>query len=107
MTSFTKAFSIVCLALLATCSAQFLADDNVKAPSFNSSLYISGPGGYQQVLYEDAMTGEHQAAYMDGSVFSNLHWNLARNHPDRAREIYFGGPVYTRRFTTALPFRLY
>ena len=37
--------------------AQYLAEDNVDSPTFNNSLYFAGPGGYQEVLYEDATSG--------------------------------------------------
>ena len=56
-TSIATPLSVVLTALAATCSGQLLAEDYVKAPTFNSSLYIAGPGGRQQVLYEDAQSG--------------------------------------------------
>ena len=39
---------------LAPSAAQYLADDYVDASFSNNSLYFAGPGGYQEVLYEDA-----------------------------------------------------
>ena len=56
-TSIAYALSVILVHLVAQSSGQFLANDYVKAPSFNSTLYISGPGGRQQVLYEDAQSG--------------------------------------------------
>ena len=52
----------ICLALALSLpgptQAQLLADDSVGGPVFNNTPYYAGPGGYQEVLYEDLMSGE-------------------------------------------------
>ena len=57
MSCLVTSLSFILIALGAACSGHFLAEDYVKAPSFNNSLFIAGPGGRQQVLYEDAQSG--------------------------------------------------
>lgn len=45
------------LSAFAPAAAQFLAEDRVESPFFNNSLYFAGPGGYQEVLYQDITSG--------------------------------------------------
>lgn len=63
MTSSIALLLSVIFVLSATCSGQFLATDTVNAPSFNSTLYLAGPGGTQQVLYEDVTSGVLRPSY--------------------------------------------
>lgn len=46
---------VLCLFVALSAAAALLATNTLPVPTFNSSAYVSGAGGYQQVIYEDSM----------------------------------------------------